>query len=335
MNIMMKKLSLILLTLLALASCERVIDFDPEMSQSQLVLNGVPSADKQLFLYYAYSRFFLDTGNVHPVPQADIVVSVNGRDYYPDSVSRCRYFFNYVVHEDDSLAVRIQSGDHYVTAHTRVPLKPRISDIQTFRVDTIFNVLAVSFTIDDHPGYKDSYRFSITHRDSGVVYHPFFDKYDTIDTVYTDYFFCLDPLMVNSAAASTDAIGDYFASATGYNIYNQMLVTDDAIDGQRHNTALLVLLLKDTNELPTFIHQYTLHIETLSPDRLRYMQDLSSANSITQIITEPAPVYSNVQGALGIFAGNARLDFPLATLVTDSTGFMHKALCKAPKKRHR
>ena len=65
------------------------------------------------------------------------------------------------------------------------------------------------------------------------------------------------------------------------------------------------------------------------------MQDLSSANSITQIITEPAPVYSNVQGALGIFAGNARLDFPLATLVTDSTGFMHKALCKAPKKRHR
>lgn len=335
MNIMMKKLSLILLTLLALASCERVIDFDPEMSQSQLVLNGVPSADKQLFLYYAYSRFFLDTGNVHPVPQADIVVSVNGRDYYPDSVSRCRYFFNYVVHEDDSLAVRIQSGDHYVTAHTRVPLKPRISDIQTFRVDTIFNVLAVSFTIDDHPGYKDSYRFSITHRDSGVVYHPFFDKYDTIDTVYTDYFFCLDPLMVNSAAASTDAIGDYFASATGYNIYNQMLVTDDAIDGQRHNTALLVLLLKDTNELPTFIHQYTLHIETLSPDRLRYMQDLSSANSITQIITEPAPVYSNVQGALGIFAGNARLDFPLATLVTDSTGFMHKALRKAPKKHRR
>lgn len=329
----MKKILLLLICALAIASCERVIEFDTTVSESELVLNAVPSADKQMFVYFAYSRFFLDNGNNHPVDNADMVVSVNGRDYRPDSIHNCNYFFNYVLQEDDSVAIRVTSGDRTVTAHTYVPRKPQLSNIQTYRVDTVFNVLAVSFNIEDHPNYKDYYRFSISHRDSGVVYHPYFDKYDTIDTVYTDYFFCLDPKLVNSAAASTDAIGDYFASATGYNIYNQMLIKDSLIDGQSHNTALLVLLLKDTNEVPPFIHQYTLSVETVTPDRFRYLQDLSTATSMTQIITEPAPVYSNVAGALGIFAGNAKVTIPLGTLVTtdENAAAKHKAIKRRRK----
>ena len=96
----------------------------------------------------------------------------------------------------------------------------------------------------------------------------------------------------------------------GY-IYTQLLTTDKLIDGQRHNTTIMMILLRDTNEVAPFIHEYTLNVESVTPERYQYLQDIEQATSIMQLITEPAPVYSNVNGALGIFAGNSKVTFPL------------------------
>ncbi len=63
-----------------------------------------------------------------------------------------------------------------------------------------------------------------------------------------------------------------------------------------------------------YVHQYTLDVETVSPDRFRYLKDIANATSMLQLLTEPPAVYSNVQGALGIFAANARCRIPLITL---------------------
>ena len=48
---------------LIFSSCEKIIPFDPSSSQPVLVLNAVPSAEKQLFVYFSYSHLFLDTSN--------------------------------------------------------------------------------------------------------------------------------------------------------------------------------------------------------------------------------------------------------------------------------
>lgn len=289
-------------------SCEKIIEFDTSISQSELVLNAVPSAEKQLFVNFSYTHFFLDTVNSHPVKDVLMRISVNGYDYYPVTIDRCNYFFDYMVQEDDSLFISVQAGDRMVTAHTTVPRMPRISTPMTFVSDTgTFNLLLINFNIDDHPGHKDYYCVTLHQRDSGCHYIPYLDIYDTIDTVYNTYFFCNDRAFVNPDAVQSMAVNGFVAS-------NQLLAPDDMFDGQNHNTTLTLILLRDTNEVEPYIHQYTLDVETVSPDRYRYLNDISNATSMLQLITEPPEVYSNVNGALGIFAANARRIFPLITL---------------------
>ena len=299
-----RTISLYLLVLTSLfAGCERVIEFDID-SESQLVLNAVPSSQRQLFVNFGYSRFFLE--DIYPaVPGADLVVSVNGTEYRPDSVSGNNYFFNYILQDDDSVAVRVRAGDHTVTAHTHVPRMPRVSPPLAF-IDSsgVFNLLTINFNIDDYPGYPEYYCLSVTQRDSGLRYRPYYDRFDTIDTTYNTLFCSLDKSLNTPEVDANEALGGYF--------YTQLLANDKAIDGTNHNTTILIILLKDTNEVEPFIHQYTLNVESVTPDRFRYLKELANATSMMQLFTEPAPVHSNVIGALGIFAGNARYSAPLA-----------------------
>lgn len=296
------------LVLLLTVSCEKIIEFDTSVSQSEMVLNAVPSAEKQLFVNFSYTHFFLDTVNNHPIGDVSMKISVNGYDYYPVSVNRCNYFFDYTVQEDDSLYISIHAGDREVTSHTTVPRMPRISTPMTYVSDTgTFNLLLINFNIDDHPNYKDYYCITLHQRDSGSHYIPYLDIYDTIDTVYNTFFFCNDRAFVDPDAVQSMAVGGFVAS-------NQLLAPDDKFDGQNHNTTLTLILLRDTNEVVPYIHQYTLDVEAVSPDRYRYLNDIANATSMLQLLTEPPAVYSNVQGALGIFAANARRQFPLITL---------------------
>lgn len=300
----------IIAALMLFASCEKVIEFDPSSTQSQPVLNAIPSAGKQLFVNYTYSRFFLDTNNIHPIADVDMVVTANGTDYRPVSVEGCNYFFDYTPQEDDQLSIRIKSAAGNATASTYIPRLPNISTPFTFIRDSVFKTMVINFNIDDHPNYNDYYRFTISQRDSGARYIPYRDIYDTIDTVRNTIFFCFDRPITDPTAAATQALGGY--------LYQELLTTDKLIDGQNHNTTMMVILLRDTNEVGTFLHEYSLNIETVTPERYQYLQDVANATSITQLITEPAPVFSNVTGALGIFAGNARRTFPLYSFINEN-----------------
>lgn len=292
---------------MALTACEKVIQVDPLDAPSQLVLNGVPSAEKQCFVYFANSHFFLDTSNNHPVDNVNMLLDVNGTQYRPTHVDRCRYYFDYVAQADDSLSIRVQAGDRLVSSSTYVPRMPQISDLVAYiDRDSTFNLMVVNFTLTDPANYPNYYRFLITERDSGSIYIPFFDYSDTIDTTYNSIFFCLDKPLTDHNAAATEALGGY--------LYTQLLTTDANIDGTADTASILVILLRDTNEIQPYIHQYGLSVECVTPDRYRYLQNIDAISSMMSMITEPPEVYSNVNGALGIFAGNAKRTFPLLTI---------------------
>ncbi len=301
---------LIAASLIALSSCEKVIEFDDSLTSPQPVLNAILTEGNQMFVNYTYSRFFLDTNNAHPIADVDMVVTANGTDYRPVSVDGCNYFFDYVPQEDDQLSILVQSAAGTATAQTSIPRNPRISTPYAILRDSVFRTLVINFNIDDHPDYDNYYRFTISQRDSGARYRPYREVYDTIDTTYHTIFFCFDRQLTDPTAAATQALGGY--------LYQQLLTTDKLIDGQNHNTTLMLIMLRDTNEVGTFLHQYSLTVESVSPERYKYLQDLETATSITQLITEPAPVYSNVNGALGLFAGNARRTYPLYTVVNEN-----------------
>ena len=296
------------------ASCEEVIPVDPDTSESQLVLNAVPSAGKQLSVYFAYSRYFLDNSNNHPVPDITMTISVNGRDYSrPDSVVRCNYWFPYTLQPDDSLAIRIDAGGHHVSAHTYVPRLPQVENF-TAIIDTsgtigesvglgAFRLMALNFDLTDYPSHDDYYCITLEQRDSGSRYYEFLDRYDTVDTSFLTYFICLDRSLTAPEVAAIPGMGDAF--------FNRLLFSDKNIEGKTHNTGLMLLMLKDTTEIEPFVHQYTLHIESVTPERMRYLTDIATATSLMQIFSEPAGIYTNVTGALGIFAGNARRTYPI------------------------
>lgn len=307
----MKKYIPLLLLISLFVSCEKVIEFDTTVSESQLILNAMPSNGDQLFVNFAYSRFFLDDNNDHPVPNVDMTILVNGVPYSPDSMRSCNYYFGYNLQDDDVLDINIRAGGNTISAHTYVPRMPRISTPDVSVLSTYVDLLSVQFNIDDYADYKEYYCFTVQQRDSGFRYNPFLEKIDTIDTTYTTYFLCQDKQLANTEAINIEGM-DVMA-------FNRLLATDEHIDGTNHPTALYVWMYKDTNEIYPFIHQYTLNVESVTPDRYRYLQDLGMATSIIQLITEPAPVHSNVEGALGIFAGNAKRVFPLATITNDST----------------
>ena len=322
------------LSVLLMTSCEKVIEFDTSISQSELVLNAVPSAQQQLFVNFAHTHFFLDTVNGYPLKDANIVMSINGNNYYPSTRKGCNYFFDYIPQEDDQLSIRILVGDDSVTASTFIPRKPRISTPLIIDTNSSFRFKKIRFNIDDHPNYSDYYRISISQRDSGCRYIPFLDKYDTIDTVRTTMFFCTDPRLTSLASQSDDFFSSATADVLGTFMFTQLLTDDKAFDGQNISTTLYLMMLRDTNEVGYFLHQYILNIETITPERLRYLQSLNQSTSITQLITEPAPTYSNIHGGLGIFAGNAKYTYQLP-IIQDSLWTDSSALSPALRQAFR
>ena len=304
----MKRYFPIIILLFALVSCEKVIEFDTSTSQSEMVLNAVPSVEKQLSVYFSYTHFFLDSTNNQPVGDVDMVMKINGNEYQPTRVSRCNYFFDYIVQENDHLDISIQANGKSVTAQTTVPLMPRVLQPVAVTNDTgVFNLLLVNFNLDDYPNHKDYYCITMRQRDSGSRYSHYFDRYDTIDTTYNTFFLCNDKALIDPFIATNMSVG-------GFSPFNQLLTTDENFEGENHNTTLTLIQLTDTNEVIPYIHQYSLDVEAVSAERYQYLQDISTATSMLQLLTEPPAIYSNVNGALGIFAANARRTFPLVTL---------------------
>lgn len=300
--------------LLLFASCEEIIPVDPSTAESQLVLNGVPSSGRQLSVFFAHSRYFLDENNDHPVDGAEVTMEVNGRTYRPDSTVRCSYYFPYTLQDDDTVAVRVNVNGTLVSAKTYVPRMPRVENLRAV-IDTsgtlgsswglgAFRLLAIGFDLDDYPNHEDYYCITVEQRDSGSHYRKFFNTFDTVDTTYRTYFVCLDNKINNTDVTAIDGMGGAF--------FTQLLFSDKKIAGKKHGVTLMIMLLSDTTELEPYVHEYTLHVESVTPERMRYLAEVSNATSMMQIFSEPAAIYSNVNGALGIFAGNGRKTYPLA-----------------------
>ncbi len=300
----MKKNKIILTAVcmvLALFSCEKTLDVE-EPTERELVLNAVPAAGRQAFVHFARTRFFLDDNNDQPVDGANIVLTVNGIPMIPCSTSHSKYFFNHILQEDDSLSIDIQADGHSVHAQTYVPLYPVVSNFQTlFAATETFNVVAATFTLSDHANRDEYYKINVQVRDSGVRFNEWTASYDTVDSVHSAMFTV--PMRPEITSAEVSAY-----SMLGGNL----MFLDRLIDGQDYYVPLWIILLKDTNEVAPFKHEYTVEIESVTPARFLYILSSGSQNSLTSFFAEQGRVYTNVDGALGIFAGSAKRRFTFA-----------------------
>lgn len=299
----MKKSILVAILISLFVSCEKVIEIYPDPAKQQLVLNGVPQPDRRAFVYFAHTRFFLDTTVNQPVSGVSMTLTVNGIPYVPDSIANSKYFFGYTCAEGDSLGIDVTVGDHHVRAGTWVPYLPTFSNVKVTNnaVGHTFRYYNADFDFQDHAGLREYYNMQVTVHDSGLRYNAWEDRYDTVDTVKSTYFLLRDNPEITGEYS-------YVTPMMGY-LYTHNRFDDDAIDGQNYHVALQILHLTDTNEVPPFKHEYTVSVESVTRERLRYLIDVSRQTSSNNFFTEQGTVRGNVEGAVGIFAGSARCQF--------------------------
>lgn len=327
----MKRISLYLLlaALLAAVSCQKVVEFDLDQVPSQLVLNSLPSEGNQLFVNFTYSRFFLDSNTVNPARDVDIKMAVTNSSgtqvFSPSDIQGVNYFFPYTVQGDDSISVTIAADGNLVTAATRVPRPLQISNFNTletwtlspatkdlgFSGDSVLNLVFVSFDIDDYADQNNYYYISMNEHDSGSIFRPISKEFDTIDTLYRNLMLmCWDQSLIGPNSLLSKPVIDL---PQGLSFYDRIVCNDKAFNGRKHTASVILLILVDTNEVEGFRHDFTLSVESISPDRVRYLLDIANATSLTSFFAEPAGVYSNVlvngEQGLGLFSGISRRKF--------------------------
>ena len=281
-----------------LSACEKTLDID-EPTDRQLVLNGVPAAGHRAFVYFAHTRFFLDSSNNQSASPQGMVLTVNGMPLLPDSVSRCRYFFPYTLCEGDSLSVDIDCDDKNIHARTYVPYYPDVNNVTAaYFASPSFNFHLVNLRLDDRAGVNEYYNIVVNERDSGLRYNAWGDSLELVDTIHATYF-----LVPNNPEVTSNDVCP-FIPLGGY-LYSRIMFLDRNIDGRQYPLKLFIMQTVDTNERAPFKHEYTIDIESVTPARWNYLLSAASQNSMFSYFAEQGQAYGNVEGALGIFAGSA------------------------------
>lgn len=295
---MKRNLLILLATVSLLASCEKTVDVE-DGANHELVLNGVPTPDRRAFVYFAQTRFFLDSSNNQQVVPDNMVLTVNGVPMTPDSVSRCRYFFPYTLQEDDTLTIDISARGHDVHARTYVPRYPDVNNVTaTYFASPSFNFHIVNLRLDDRAGVDEYYNVMVTARDSGLRYNEWGDSLELVDTVHATYF-----LVPNNPEVTSNDVCP-FIPLGGY-LYSRIMFLDRNIDGQQYPLQLYIMQTIDTNERPPFKHEYMIDVESVTPARWNYILSAASQSSMFSFFAEQGQTYGNVEGALGVFAGSA------------------------------
>ncbi len=299
---------------LLLGGCEKVLDIDDSDGNGLMVLNGVPQAGKRAFLNFSSTAFFLDTVATHPVAGATVTLWRNGVPLYPDSVGRCNYFFPDTLRSGDQLRAVISTPKGEVTAETYVPPVPKVKlNFLVAWASPTFNFITAIPQLSDNAGFDEYYQLPVTVRDSGMRHEVYSQRYRTIDTTSHTYFILNDNNDITSNDVSPNLpLGGY--------LYSSLMFTDRQIDGRTdYPINLFIPIYKDTNEVVNdtqdFKHWYTITLESITPARMKYLISVARANSIGSYFAEQSQAYSNVTGAVGIFAGSAKWSH---TFMTDT-----------------
>lgn len=318
------KTYILVIVALLVASCQKVVEFDVDQIPSQMVLNSLPSDGNRMFVNFSCSRFFLDTNSGAGISKANMRLTVmNGLGtavYTPDSLSRNNYFFPYTPAGGDSLQMEITVGESVVKAGTKVPKALQTVNFQTMNTwemglsagsDTVLNLCIISLDLSDYADEENYYYIHLTEKDSGSRFSQLRQEFDTIDTVYNNIMFmCMDQNLTGSGVLISAPMVQL---PQGYSVYDRIICNDRNLNGATKRISIVLPVLVDTNEVRDFKHEYVLHIESVRPERVKYLMDVATATSLTQMFAEPAGIYSNVlidgKQGLGLFSGVSHQKF--------------------------
>lgn len=291
----------------ALSSCEKVIEFDGDQTESYMVMISKPNTENPWKVRLTESRFFLYNDTIATIKGADVSIEVNG--HTPNSIvtnqGNGMYNLNYTPQPGDSLTLHVSvAGKGTMTAGCRMPQRAVISGLSC-TYDTTHNTtdyygspiayasgaVTARLTIDD-PANEDNY-YILKVIEPTLEYNYLTRTYDT---VYKRVYVTVEDNVLFDMSAVNEVFDPESNDNTGYTI----LFTDEHINGHSHTIAF------NFNTYSIAEKSRYVEVYTLSRDRYLYEKTLQAAQGqdvFTNLISEPVQVHSNVTGGLGILGG--------------------------------
>lgn len=315
---------LITLSLIAFASCEKVVEFNADTTESKLVMISNPQADSIVQVRLSYSRFFLDNSSFKTEDHATMTLSVNGTvQYSPTNVHTGIYSFNYRPQPGDTLTLRATvAGREPIVAGTRVPNRPIVTVADSAEWETTDNYgtsLKIKFHLNDPAAQHNYYRLRIYHIDTIVyqqIYYP--DTTTHTDTAFlAEYssFNCSDALIVGQTDIVSTIDGETGTTSS------DLLFTDANINGTNHEISINVSYGTYFYNTSTAKQHYFVVVESLSRDRYLYLQTCQSSKDDMSYFSEPTQIHCNVVGGIGSFAASSGVMKEVAIPTNNSSGY--------------
>ncbi|MDE2958248.1 MAG: DUF4249 domain-containing protein [Bacteroidota bacterium] len=301
----------ILACCLICAGCETVVEVEVPQYDSKLVVTSHFSPDS----IWSVSLHRSLTIGVRQNPSALYVEGATVTILNDDGIAESLVYqgsglYGSVIGTQPIAGVRyrlhVESGDEpQLTAASTAPLPPLItySSIETVAENvpsglTPHNIYRLSITFTDVPTEENYYRIGVYHYQRN---HGFIES--TPDSVYKLIHVYAPAL--GWYCGFSEAIGGPAGNLTAADICDSFVVTDRLFDGEEYHWGANVDLENYTDRPKK--ERLLIVLSSLSRDYFEYQRTLRD-NIGTGVFGEPVPVYTNISGGLGIFAGFANAD---------------------------
>jgi len=270
----MKKLFLILFSVLTLFSCEKYIDMEIPDRGRKLVANCFFSDTGSVVVQVSMSRFILDNSDFNVVSDAIVVLYENGTavDTLTETLAGQYITNGFIPQMGELYSLKIVKDTEEITASSSIPTTIPFEFIDTTRVaDEYYEYLRFRIKIND-PADEDNY------------YMIGFDKEDTNNDPYYNggiYFYSEEPFIES------------------YN-HHYGLFSDILFKGQSQILAFDLDLYNFDNDT----NKVNISLFSISKEMFMYLLTLQAQqNAGNSPFAEPVMVFSNIENGYGIFAG--------------------------------
>lgn len=260
---------------LLLTSCEKYIDFDTEVTEPKLVVNGVINPDSAFDIHISRSLSVIDNADLTIVEDATVtILDQNGAIY---EILAYEYDGHYKgvlspVH-DEAYSIEVSAPEYEtVTASTAIPSLVDLSNVDTLGVEDVngYEELELTITFQDIPNESNYYMLEVYAADivGGQIYlNPMYIRSDDVALGLEDY---------------TD----------------QVVFSDELFDGDERT---VVIYVEDTRAWDDFIE---VRMTSITQELERYVRSHTAyERNFGNPFSQPVQVFSNIEGGFGIFTG--------------------------------
>lgn len=298
------------------ASCEKIIDFNGDITDPYIVVISKPETDSIWMMRVSQSRFFLSSADAPSIDNAQVIVTVNGNESTATSEGSGMYNTGIVPHPGDSLSIRVIAPNRgEVTAGCRIPQRPNVSDF-TIEYDTtmyehywtdindstrvnryVEGNINLHFKLNDPANERNYYMVRLATY-TGEWYYRWFEIND-------DILFDID---------ATNEVFDLYENED--NSGTSVSFSDERINGLTHPITISLYVgtispntyFDEPNQVLEF-YPTRIEVYAISRDQYLFNKTLRAAGNqddFLQILSEPVQVHSNINGGIGILGASSK-----------------------------